>query len=40
MHTGECLLTSGDDNGANVLVVIVLAQRIVKLLEERAGQGI
>lgn len=40
MHTSECLLTSGDDDCTDVLVVVVLAQCIVKLLEERAGQGV
>lgn len=40
LHTGKCLFTSSDDDRADVLVVIVLAQRIVKLLEEWAGQGI
>lgn len=40
VFTCECLLAACDDNRANVLVIIVLAQGIVEFREQRAGEGV
>jgi hypothetical protein len=39
-HTSKSLLTAGDDDGADVLVLVILGQDLVQLPEERAGKGI
>lgn len=39
-HTSKCFLTASDDNGADILVIVVLAQRIVQLREKRATQSV